>query len=275
YKDFAPRIGFAYSIMKNTVLRGGYGIFYKEYISQGVGLPQNGFSITPSFASADTGVTPAFYSDSGFPQNFSRPPSISPTVQNGQGAQIVQRSIGGVIPYSQQWNVTLERQITGSLMVSGAYVANKGAHLYDQQQVNQLYPQYYGLGDALLRANINSPAAQSAGIREPFAGFSQLFGSRATVAQALRPYPQFQNVNIVAAPFANSTYNSFQAKVDQRFARGFSGTLAYTYSKFLSDGVGFTDGHGGIIPQNGYKSDKMVYAAQPAAILTLRVRHRL
>ncbi|MCC6340569.1 MAG: TonB-dependent receptor, partial [Bryobacterales bacterium] len=51
YKNFAPRIGFAYQMGHNTVLRGGYGIFYKEYINQGVGLPQTGFSISPSFSS--------------------------------------------------------------------------------------------------------------------------------------------------------------------------------------------------------------------------------
>jgi hypothetical protein len=275
YKNFAPRIGFAYSITKNTVLRGGYGIFYKEYISQGVGLPQNGFSITPTFASADVGVTPGFYWDNGFPQGFNRPPSISPTVQNGQTAQIVQKSTGGQIPYSQQWNLTLERQITGSLMISGAYVANKGTHLYDQQQVNQVFPQYFSLGDSLLRANINSPAAQAAGIREPFTGFAQLFGSRATVAQALRPYPQFQNANIIAAPFANSTYNSFQMKVDQRFARGLSGTMAYTYSKFLSDGVGFTTANGGIVRQNAYYRDKMLYPTDQPHILTLSFSYQL
>src|SRR5262249_45411213 len=94
--NFAPRVGFAYSFGK-SVARGGYGIFYKEYINQGVGIPQTGFSISPSFPSADNGVTPAFYWDNGFPQNFSRPPLISPTVANGQGAGIVERATGGMI----------------------------------------------------------------------------------------------------------------------------------------------------------------------------------
>ena len=38
-----------------------------------------------------TGLTPAFYWDGGFPQNFSHPPLISPTVANGQSATIVQK----------------------------------------------------------------------------------------------------------------------------------------------------------------------------------------
>ncbi|MBI1792186.1 MAG: TonB-dependent receptor [Acidobacteria bacterium] len=275
HTNFAPRIGFAYSITRNTVLRGGYGIFYKEYINQGVGLPQVGFSITPNFSSADSGVTPGFYWDSGFPQSFSRPPTISPTVANGQGAAIVERATGGTIPYAQQWNLTLERQLTNSLMVSGAYVANKGTHLYDSFNRNQVDPRYYSLGQPLLTALVTSPAAQAAGIREPFPGFVQLYGSRATVAQALRAFPQYQGVSTVAAPYSNSSYHSFQFKLDQRFSRGFASTVAYTFSKMLADGAGFTDAHGGVIRQNYFLREKSLYATDQPHILTFSFNYQL
>ena len=275
YKNFAPRIGFAYSLTKNTVIRGGYGIFYKEYINQGVGTPQTGFSITPNFSSADNGLTPGFYWDNGFPQNFNRPPLISPIVANGQGAQIAQRATGGNIPYSQQWNLTVEQQITGSLMISGAYVANKATHLYDSQQVNQVDPRYFSLGDSLLRARIDSPQAQAAGIREPFPGFLQLYGSRATVAQALRPFPQYQGDSTVAAPYANSTYNSFQFKLDKRFSRSISSTVAYSYSKFLSDGFGFTSNNGAVYRQNSYQREKALYPTDQPNILSFSFNYQL
>lgn len=241
YKNFGPRAGFAYSITPKTVIRGGYGIFYAAYISEGVGIPQNGFSITPSFTSPNNGLTPAFYWDGGFPQNFNHPPNLTPTVQNGQGAQLVYPSTGGLIPYSQQYNITVERQISDTLMASGSYVGNKGTHIYDPNaQVNALNPIYYSLGTALLQSNISSPLAQAAGIAAPFPGFSQLFGGQATVAQALRPFPQYQGVGVVAAPYNNSTYNSLQIKVDKRFSHGLYGTFSYTRSKMLSDGVEFT-----------------------------------
>jgi hypothetical protein len=241
YKNFGPRAGFAYSLTPRTIIRGGYGIFYAAYISEGVGIPQNGFSITPSFTSPNNGLNPAFYWDNGFPQNFSHPPNLTPIVQNGQTAQLVYPSSGGLIPYSQQYNLTVERQINDSLMVSGAYVGNKGTHIYDPNaQVNMVNPAYFSLGTAVLQSNISSPLAQAAGINTPFPGFSQLFGAQATVAQALRPFPQYQGVNVVAAPYDNSTYNSLQIKVDKRFSHGLSGTFAYTHSKMLSDGVEFT-----------------------------------
>jgi hypothetical protein len=275
YKNFAPRIGFAWTFAKNTVLRGGYGIFYKEYINEGVGIPQTGFSITPTFASADSGVTPAFYWDNGFPQNFNRPPLISPTVANGQNAQVVDRATGGTIPYAQQYNLTLEHQFTQNLMVSAAYVGNTTRHMYDALQLNQVNPTYYGLGDALLRSNINSPAAQAAGFREPFAGFAQLYGARATVAQALRAYPQYQGVSTVAAPYANSSYNSFQLKVDKRFSKGLTGTFAYTFSKYLSNGIGFTSGNSAVVQQNYFQREKFLYTTDQPHIVVFSFNYEL
>jgi len=281
YKNFAPRFGFAYQFLPNTVIRGGYGIFYKEYINQGVGIPQTGFSITPTFGSPNNGLTPAFSWDDGFPQNFNRPPTISPTVANTQGAAIVERATGGMIPYSQQWNLTIERQFGNALMLSGAYVANKGTHIYDALNVSQVHPSFHRLGQAVLQAPITSVLAQQNGIGAPYAGFAQEYGARGTVAQAIRPFPQFAGVTTVAAPYANSSFHSFQFKLDKRFSKGFAATTAYTFGKHLSDGAGFTDVHGGIIRQNHYQREKSLYASDQRHILTFSAnyaipfRHRL
>src|SRR5579872_991099 len=278
YKNFGPRAGFAYTVTPKTVIRGGYGIFYAAYISEGVGIPQNGFSITPSFISPDNGLTPAFYWDNGFPQNFNHPPNLTPTVQNGQGAQLVYPSSGGLIPYSQQYNLTIERQVTNSLMISGAYVGNKGTHIYDPNaSVNQLNPVYFSLGSALLQSNINSPLAQAAGISAPFPGFSQLFGPQATVAQALRPFPQYQGVGVVAAPYDNSTYNSLQIKADKRFSHGLTGTFAYTRSKMLSDGVEFTTSNytGVGYRQNYDHREKFLYPTDQPNLFSFSVNYAL
>ena len=275
YNNFAPRFGFAYTFKRDTVLRGGYGIFYKEYIDEGVGRPSTGFSITPSFASANNGITPAFYWDNGFPQDFSHPPLISPTVANGQGATIVERATGGLIPYSQQWNLTLEHQFGDRILVSAAYVGSKVTHMYDSLSVNGVDPSLYRLGSTTLNAIVNSPAAVAAGIKEPFPGFAALYGSRATVAQALRPFPQYQGVGTSASPYANSTYNSFQLKVDKRFSHGLTGTLAYTYSKMLSDGVGFTTSNSAVIRQNLLQREKFLYPTDQPNVLTFSFNYAI
>ena len=88
-------------------------------------------------------------------------------------------------------------QIGSSFALRGSYVAVKGTHLLagDATNWNQVDPKYLALGN-LLNANINSAQAQVAGFREPFAGFSDLWGTRASVAQALRPYPQFAALGV-------------------------------------------------------------------------------
>ena len=272
YKNFAPRFGLAYSVTPRTVIRGGFGIFYKEWLEQGVGIPQAGFSLTPSFVSPDS-LSPAFYWDSGFPQNFAHPPIISPTVANGQTAQAVFPGAGGKLPYSLQFNLTVERQITDTLMISGAYVGLYGRNLLDSSspnntQLNQVDPRYLSLGQALLTSNINSPAAQAAGFSEPFPGFSTLYGKAATVAQALRPFPQYQGVSVVAAPYGSSEYNSFQFKMDKRFSHSISATTAYTFSKFLADTISLTGSNGGVVRQNYYDRDRFIYPTDQTHVLS-------
>jgi hypothetical protein len=274
YRGLAPRLGIAYSLDNKTVIRAGAGIYYGIYIGQGVGTPANGFSTSAGFSSGDNGISPAFLWDDGFPQNFKHPPTIDPTVQNGQGASASFRHASSFIPYSQQWNLTIERQFGSSLSISGAYVANKSTHVRDSNfDLNQVPDQHLGLG-SLLQQKINSPAAQAPGFREPFPGFAELFGSRATVAQALRPFPQYTGVGVLGAPFGNSSYNSFQLKVYKRFSRGLSGTLAYTASKMLADAVMYTSA-AGTFRQDATHRERSIYPTDQAQILTFSYYYEL
>jgi hypothetical protein len=238
WNNYAPRAGFAYRLTNRTVLRAGAGIFNSNYINQGLGLPAFGYATTASFASADGGTTSAFNWDGGFPQNFRRPPVTDSTAANGQGATAVIPSVYQ-LPYKIQWNFTLEHQFANDLSMSFAYVANAGRHLYNSQQLNQLPKEYWNLPASLLTSNINSPAAQAAGFREPFPGFASLWGGLARVNQALRPFPQYSGVGIYGSTFGNSSYHSFQYKLDKRYSRGLTSTVAYTWSKFLTDAAMF------------------------------------
>jgi hypothetical protein len=104
-------------------------------------------------------------------------------------------------------------------------------------------PQYLGLG-SLLGANINSPQAQAAGFREPFPGFADLWGSRATVAQALRPYPQFTTVSQFNPTYGTSIYHSFQLYAQKQMGHGVEFTTAYTLSKAIDNTRGYGSGVG-------------------------------
>jgi hypothetical protein len=267
----SPRLGFAYRLNDKTVIRAGAGIFNSDYINQGLGLPAFGFSTTAEFATADNGINPAFNWDGGFPQDFARPPITDPVAANGQSVTAVLPS-DYKLPYKTQWNLTLERQFTEDLSMSFAYVGNKGTNLYENQQLNQLPKQYWNLSQSLLRANINSAAAREAGINAPFSGFAQLWGGRATVAQALRPFPQFLDVGIYGSTYGNSNYQSFQYKLDKRYRGGLAGTVAYTWSKFLTDARQFDSLSG---KQDELLREKSYHPTDLTHILTFSVVYEL
>ena len=245
WKDFGPRFGFAYNVARNMVVRGGYGIFYWSENRAGIGIPADGFNVVASFASADVGITPAFNWDGGFPQNFTKPPIISPTVQNGLNGTVALRDRGGVFPYAQQWNLMIERQLGKSASIRTGYVGVKGSRLHAQDATNwnQVDPRYLSLG-ATLNALITSPQAQATGFTAPFPGFVDLWGRRATVAQALRPFPQYGSIGQVAATYGNSNYHSLQVNAQKRMSRGFDFSVAYTFSKMIDDTRQFTTGVG-------------------------------
>jgi hypothetical protein len=80
------------------------------------------------------------------------------------------------------------------MMLDVSYIGNHGSRLNHSGQragldANMNDPAVLSLGAALLNSNINSPAARQANIPIPYAGFN------GTVAQALRRYPQYQNID--------------------------------------------------------------------------------
>ena len=245
WKDFAPRFGFGYRITDKTVIRGGYGIFFAQIITQGTGVNglREGYNMSASFSSADLGVTPAMNWDSGFRQDFAHPPQTIPDLKNTQGATLVDRYRSTLVPYTQQFNFLIEQQVGQHMSFRAGYVGNVGKRLHTGIDWNQVNPSYLKLGD-LLSKNILDPAVVSAGFKEPFTGFATLWGSRGTLAQSLRRWPQYTSVGQAGATFANSSYHSMQISGERRMAKGFMFTLAYTFSKSINDAGVFSTATG-------------------------------
>src|SRR5262249_32869487 len=99
--------------------------------------------------------------------------------------------------------------------------------------------QYFSLGNLLL-ADINSAQARAAGIPLPYPGFA------GSVAQALRPYPQYQGIAQAFAMTGFTTYNSLQLNAQKRLGQGFSFLIAYTISKAFGNGNFGNQGWGSI-----------------------------
>ncbi|MBI1358611.1 MAG: TonB-dependent receptor plug domain-containing protein [Acidobacteria bacterium] len=230
YGSLGPRAGFAYKLTDKTVLRAGYGVYYQTLGNGGCGCTL-GFRGNPTRVQSD-GLSGAINLDNGLPPQpaSATPPFLDPAIGNGLNVDYLGPNYGRPAR-NQNWSVNLQHEVA-NFLIDLAYVANRGTSLNSTMPINQVDPKYLTLGP-LLRENINSPAVQAAGFSEPFAGFSDLFGAGATLAQALRPYPQFLNVSSRNSGDGKIWYDSFQAKLERRFGN-WQMMTSYTFSKSLS-----------------------------------------
>jgi len=246
---FGPRLGLAYQIDAKTVLRAGWGVSYGSsvnfnYVGGGnsLGMGFNTISFTtPSFGD------PAVTLRNGLNYNVNDllaatyDPGIRPSPGQTNAPPALIDPNGGRPPRVNQWSIGLQRELVKDLLVEAAYVGNRGAYFQANSlvDINALTPQRiqsFGLDinnandRALLTSRLDSPQAQARGFRAPYAGYSLAN----TVAQTMRPYPQFGGVGQMWAPLGNSWYDSLQVKATKRFSHGFDFTAAYTFSKNLT-----------------------------------------
>jgi len=270
YGAFAPRLGFSYAVTPNTVVRSGYGLYYDDTNEPGYtgGIAQDGFNTNASFGSSQGGLQAAFILSQGVPQTFQKPPQINPSFDNGQNVSIYRPRNGNRLPYSQEWNVTIERQLTKNDYVTAAYVGSKGTRLLSQiDPLNALNPKYLASLGTKLRDDFQSGQTTLDGVNEPFPNFAtiaQFCPGGASVAQALLAYPQYCNgLYGVDENRGSSSFNSFQLKAEHRFSTGLWALVTYTNSKLITDANNAENGG------PGYTGGGQISPFQPQRLRTL------
>jgi Carboxypeptidase regulatory-like domain len=244
-----PRLGASYLVTPKTVLHAGFGyysgpqLFMNEegYSNQGFGFNQV-FLTSPSYGISagqlsngipysPAAITATHYDPGAYPnvgQTNSPPNFIVPN--NGRPARF------------QQTTFAVEREIVNNLSVKVSYINNRGVWLNSDgltNTTNELTPaillKKYGLDVTnsndfnLLTQPISSPAVAARGFAAPYSTFP----SGATLAQALRPYPQFGNIGDYYEHDGNWWYDALQIQVNKRLSNGLSGGLGYSWSKNL------------------------------------------
>jgi hypothetical protein len=223
--NFGPRLGIAYRLTDRTVLRSGYGLVWQEQagITTPFTIPQFPFIQTVTQRSLD-GVTPAFTLSAG--PNV-QPIPLTPDAGLGQGVFSVDRDLGS--GYVQQWNLAIQREITGNLVAEVAYAGSKVTHVgIPDSNIDQLTVEQLAQGNSLLQQVTN-----------PFFGqiprSSSLGDPTIPRAQLLRPFPRFTAVSLYRNNVGNTSYNALQAKLEKRLSRGLAFLICYTRSKLIDD----------------------------------------
>lgn len=227
-----PRLGIAYQWNPQTVVRIYYGIQrypLNSVLYDGRWIPNYGWGATLTTASANNGVTPAFSNwDNG---TFTLPtfPTLDPSYLNGSGLAYVDPRDDKPGP-EQDFGVAIEREVPGGIMLRAKYAGKlqHGIPTNNLVDLNQIPLSALSLGQ-LLFADINSPQAQAAGIPIPYPGFT------GSVAQALRPYPQYQSINDINALVKTDLWHAGIFEVQKHFGSGLSFLATYTISKMLSN----------------------------------------
>ncbi|MFP5208702.1 MAG: carboxypeptidase regulatory-like domain-containing protein [Acidobacteriota bacterium] len=200
--NFAPRIGFAYSFDPQTVLRGGFGLFFSG--PENIGGPETmqnyPFQFTANFPRGNT-CTPGNCTTNG----ITLEDGFSTILSEGLLNDIQKPGFAGSQPdikttYTQSYNLALERSLTNNLVATLSYVGNETRHL----EVN---------------VNLNSPAA--------------LIDPRVST-QTVQPYSAFGGAGMNLYE-GTSTYNALQATIQKRFANGLTFVGSYTWAHSMDD----------------------------------------
>ncbi|MEO8132065.1 MAG: TonB-dependent receptor, partial [Bryobacteraceae bacterium] len=283
---FAPRIGFAWKMSEKIVIRSGYGMSFFPTGAFGSGnnvFLTDGYDPTSLVATPDNGLTPGFSFATGFPQDKILKRSLTPAYSIGSNFNYWS-NYASQVAQMHSWNFSTQFQLRPNLALEVAYVGTKGTHLSSLENINQLNPSYLGLGNTLLNSNINSPAVVAAGYKPPWPGFATALGANATLAQSLRPYPQYlSGFGYNSDNDGNSSYHALQTKLERRMSNGLYLLAAFTWSKSITDANttlysvpgNNPTGSGRVRDQYNRHLDKAVASAWQPAVLTSAINYEL
>jgi hypothetical protein len=235
---WGPRLGMTYALKPGTVVRAGYGIYYQSLKMGGFGENDSaGFTGSYTYPAPPSPQTPAVILSQIQAYPGPQPPFIDPTVMNGQDPTVILSHVARP-GTTQTWTLDVQQQLPAKILLDVAYVGDHGDHLqaflHDPNQANPLNQARGACLDVDITAQVGNPAcAGQSPVAAPYAGFA------GTVAQALRPFPQYQSAQVdtvtSADPFGAYTYEALQAQVQKRVSAGLTVLASYTWSKTLTN----------------------------------------
>ena len=224
WNNFGPRFGLAWRVpgVSKVILRGGYGIFFAHPLDSVQAVAASlGFSVSTLRTGPDA-ITAPFRLRDGVPAAPVSPPrddgfGAAPPGQNSL-TQVGYFERNRVSGYSHQFNLTMQRELPGSMVIEAAALGNLGRKLASANlNINQIPPQILG------------PKHMS---------------------QVDRPFPQFSGVMLLAPSLGVSNYYAGLFKLEKRLSHGLNLVGSYTWSKFLGNTNDTANPSAGSLGQN-------------------------
>ncbi|MEI9972515.1 MAG: TonB-dependent receptor [Ignavibacteriota bacterium] len=214
--NFAPRVGFAYSLDPKTVIRSGFGIFYSQFFSDlGAQVLFPGYTVSKSYASLGTGIAQPFSLSQGMPltlvQDLAHPQNTL-TQYSPSNALSASASFAEVspMPYGMEWNFGVQRQLPRNIILDVNYAASNGVHLPINLPYNTVP---FGQATALAQANTS------------------------VTTQNARPYPSIGGFSAIAMA-GHSNYQALQVNARRQVGEHLAFVVTYSRAKSLDDSDG-------------------------------------
>jgi hypothetical protein len=239
----SPRIGMAYRVNDKTSLRIAYG----RYLTPWTG---GTFNIFDAYYNGFRNVTAAYPAVQGVPQmKLSNPfPPATPVVPAYKKTLGRYTNLGDTInyvkgdrprSYSDRINISLQRQLPQGMVIDLTYYANFTSQLIGSYNVNQVDP----------RVAYQYKDATNVAVPNPFFNYlttdkfpgALRYQQSVSLTSLARQYPQYGNLNVIdGTKGGDSRYQSFQMRLNRRFANGYSLLGGYNYAR-QKDQIFFND----------------------------------
>lgn len=213
----SPRAGFAYAITPQTVVRGGYGLYYQPLVYSGSASLAPGFVLTNVIPS-QSGI-PAINLSNPFPTLSTTPTGNTLGLSTSIGSSLSLIDQARKAPFFQSYSADIQQELPHGFALKIGYVGGHGRNQPNSLNINQLSDNYFSLGSAALTNKVPFK----------FAGTGAWSTANQPYNQSLRPFPQFTTItDSVSDGITN--FNALNVKVQKLFSNGLTILGAFTWA---------------------------------------------
>lgn len=226
-KAFAPRLGLAWDPTGSAkwLITSAYGIFYEPYYTGQGGPLQSPISAPPYLQTEQIALSPDQPLD--FANPYGGPPPAPGTFATPLTNLTLDANLS--LPYTQDWDLNVQRSFGSTLLFEIGYVGTKGTRL----------PRFIEGNPTVYMPGLSTP--DNADQRRLYSGCT-LADDRSTC--------KFASAGLISG-IASSSYNAMEASLRKRFSHGLSFLASYTYSKAIDDVSSFNISGSGSIQVAG------------------------